>query len=191
MRTRTRTHAPTHTPGWMSQGMTAQKRKRKRKIEKDLTFLFNLRFTWDSAVTPDLWPLSMSKYSREQRCEASRERWWLLVPSLSSSQMWGEVTGVSKHKANCRTFTQTQKQNQLRYTLHNYKHLKKWTVVETFIDLTWRSFFLFLYIDINYITTTREIRNSSFCLYMMNVSNCIKVTKVTQRTGVYINALPT
>ncbi len=54
-----------------------------------------------------------------------------------------------------------------------------------------KEFFLFLYIDINYITTTREIRNSSFFLYMMNVSNRIKVRKVTQTTGAYINALPT
>lgn len=69
--------------------------------------------------------------------------------------------------------------------------LKKWTVVETFADPTWRSFFLFLYIDINYITTTRETRNSSFFLYMMNVSNRIKVRKVTQTTGAYIKALPT
>lgn len=52
-------------------------------------------------------------------------------------------------------------------------------------------FFLFLYIDINYNTTTREIKNSSFFLYMMNVSNHIKVRKVTQTTGAHINALPT
>lgn len=54
-----------------------------------------------------------------------------------------------------------------------------------------KEFFSLFYIDINYITTTREIRNSSFFLYMMNVSNRRKVIKVTQTTGAYINALPT
>lgn len=42
-----------------------------------------------------------------------------------------------------------------------------------------KHFLLFLYIDINYITTTREIRNSSFFLYRMNISDSIKVRKVT------------
>lgn len=49
----------THTPGWMSLGMTA--RKKKRKVEKDLTFLFDLRFSWDSAVAPDFCPLMMGR----------------------------------------------------------------------------------------------------------------------------------
>lgn len=68
---------------------------------------------------------SMSTYPRGQRWrrpERTREHRRLLVPSLSCSQMGGEVTGVSQHKANCRTFAQTQKRNQLRYTSHNYKH---------------------------------------------------------------------
>lgn len=35
--------------------------KQIRKVEKDLTFLFDLRFTWDSAEAPDLRYLSMMR----------------------------------------------------------------------------------------------------------------------------------
>lgn len=105
--------------------------------------------------------------------------------------MGGNVTGVSKHKANCRTFyanTETELA-QIHFTqLQALK--KKKDCSGNFRRSNLKEFFLFLYIDINYITTTREIRNSSFFLYMINVSNRIKVRKVTQTTGVYINALP-
>lgn len=74
---------------------------------------------------------------RGRRCpERAREHRWSLAPSLSSSQMGGNVTGVSKHKANCRTFyanTET-KLAQIHFT--QLQALKKWTVVETFVDPT-------------------------------------------------------
>lgn len=76
-------------------------------------------------------------------------------------------------------------------TLYTITSIKKMDCSGNVRRSNLKEFFLFLYIDINYITTTREIRNSSFFLYMMNVSNRIKVRKVTQTTGAYINALPT
>ena len=76
-------------------------------------------------------------------------------------------------------------------TLYTITSIKKMDCSGNVRRSNLKEFFLFLYIDINYITTTREIRNSSFFLYMMNVSNRRKVRKVTQTTGAYINALPT
>lgn len=61
-----------------------------------------------------------------------------------------------KQKAKLRDLTHKNR-SQLRYTLHHYK--QKWTVVER---LNLKVYFLFIYSDINYITTTREIKNSSF-----------------------------
>lgn len=43
-------HRIGHTPKWMSLGMTAQK----RESRKGFNFLFDLRFSWDSAVMLDL-----------------------------------------------------------------------------------------------------------------------------------------
>lgn len=76
-------------------------------------------------------------------------------------------------------------------TLYTITSIKKMDCSGNVCRSNLKEFFLFLYIDINYITTTRETRNSSFFLYMMNVSNRIKVRKVTQTTGAYIKALPT
>lgn len=118
---------------------------------------------------------------------------WELVGSqqqrLASDLCWLERTeghrggqpapvgwvNIKNKKRQNRETSRTKNRSQLRYTLHSYK--QKWTVVER-LNLK-DFFFLFKYSHINYITTTREIKNSSF-LYTMNVSNRRKGRKVTK-----------
>lgn len=108
----------------MSLGRTAQKKKkkkRKRKVEKDLTFLFNLRFSRDA------WPLSVMKgrgglvQTLEDRCQSVLREHAGTITVLESDGR-GKLPVFQNTRQIVVPFTQTQKRNQLRYTLHNYKH---------------------------------------------------------------------
>lgn len=121
----------------MSLGMTAQKKRKKErkwKVEKDLTFLFNLRFSWDT------WPLSVMKgrgglvQTLEDRCQ-----------SVPREHIGTIAVLESDGKGSYRCF---KTQGKLSYLLRKHRNetssdtlytitsIKKWTVVETFVDPT-------------------------------------------------------
>lgn len=137
-----------------------------KEIQKDLSHLLDLRVSWVSAAAPDLWPPLI-------RADAPDLTGWRHAEDRGTPRSYW-IAGL-KTKGKLRNLTHKNR-SQLRYTLHYYK--QKWTVVE---GLNLKVYFLFIYSDINYITTTREIKNSSF--FVHDVSNCRKGRKVT-KTGV-------
>lgn len=158
-----------YTPTFFCVKMKGRLHQHIKRKYKRICLVF---LTWELVVsqqqrlTSDLCWLEQSP--RPDGLETCRGQRDAEVVSLLRSAEW-----ISKTKGKLRNLTH-ENRSQLRYTLHSYK--QKWTVVER---LNLKDFFLFKYSDINYITTTREIKNSSF-LYTMNVSNRRKGRKVTK-----------
>lgn len=133
----------------------------------------------------------MHPRGKKSRCpKNTQEHPWLLVPSLSSSR--GCKLMAFQNTRQIVVPLREHRNETSSGTLYTVISIKKLDCSGNVHRSNLKDFcFLFLYIDINYNTTTREIKNSSFFLYMMNVSNHIKVRKVTQTTGAHINAPPT
>lgn len=143
---------------------------------------------------PGLRPSSVSAHPRRTEVEASRKNtraidgsWYHHCPLVR----WEGKSPVFQNTRQIVVPLREHRNETSSDTLYTITSIKKMDCSGNVRRSNLKEFFLFLYIDINYITTTREIRNSSFFLYMMNVSNRRKVRKVTQTTGAYINALPT